>query len=31
MDWLGQAGIVAVMVGIWIAFQVFLRRAGIAT
>lgn len=31
MDWLGQAGTIAVVVGIWIVLQIIMRRAGLPT
>lgn len=31
MDWLGQVGMVAAVVGIWIVLQIVLRKAGVPT
>jgi hypothetical protein len=31
MDWLGQAGTVAAVVGIWIVLQMIMRRLGLPT
>ena len=31
MDWLGQVGTIAAVVGIWIVLQVIMRKAGVAT
>lgn len=31
MDWLGQVGTLAAVVGIWIALQIVLRKAGVPT
>jgi hypothetical protein len=31
MDWLGQVGTIAAVLGIWIVLQMVLRKAGIPT
>jgi hypothetical protein len=31
MDWLGQIGTIAAVVGIWLVLQYILRKAGVPT